>query len=750
MISIREIANRELLDLVPYEPGKPVDDVAREIGLDPASVIKLASNENPLGPSPLAIAAMRAEVDRVHFYPDGGGFHLRNAIAEKFGLARENVVLGNGSNEIIELLFHTFTRPGIHEIVTARHAFAVYTLMAQLFGVRAIIVDDVDFTPDLEAMRRAITPQTRLVFLASPNNPTGTRVTNEALDAFLRDLPSHVVAVLDEAYYEFIDYPPDTIGYVKRDAHVVLMRTFSKIQGLAGLRIGYGLAPAEIADLLQRARQPFNANSLAQAGAIAGLNDTEHQRRTKEITDEGRALVERTFAGMGLSYVPSSANFVMVNVGDGGEVFKRLMKKGIIVRSMVSYHLPAYIRVSIGTPEQNQRFLTELPQALHGLVEFKEYKLLPDHPKALFAPIPPESLMEKAPLPLDTDNVLRRAATVAGSDPHPPAHPISPPDPGPDVAPERVPESDPTPNPEREPEETGPRAGIPTRYHARSVYRHFRSVGPSMTFGTVAILGPGLIGGSLALALAERQLAERLMIYARSPHALDEIRTAGVEAELHGNPSEAVSEADVVILCVPIEAMADLVHQIRGDLNPNTLVTDVGSVKGSVVRDLEPLLAGRALWIGSHPMAGSEQTGFAAARPDLFEGASVIITPTRRTEPEAERRGAQFWEALGGRVTTLSPDDHDEAVALISHVPHVVASALTYWSSPSLQQRENPGAPDAQKLAGGGFRDITRIASGSPELWAEILLANSSTVVTALRSLGRVLEKFAALIEDGD
>jgi histidinol-phosphate aminotransferase len=372
MLSVREIANRELLDLVPYEPGKPVDDVARELGLDPASIIKLASNENPLGPSPKAIEAMREALGKVHFYPDGGGFHLRNAIAAQIGLARENVVLGNGSNEIIELLFHTFTRPGIHEIVSSRHAFAVYALMAQLFGVRTIEVDDVDFTPDLPAMLRAVTPQTRLVFLASPNNPTGTRVTNAALDEFLRALPPHVIAVLDEAYYEFLDDAPDTVARVRAGERVVLMRTFSKIQGLAGLRIGYGLASAEIADLLQRARQPFNANSVAQAGAIAGLADLEHQRRTKAVTDEGRALIEKTFAQMGLKYTPSSANFVLVQVGDGGEVFKRLMKKGIIVRSMVSYRLPEYIRVSVGTPEQNARFLAELPGALEGLVAFTQ------------------------------------------------------------------------------------------------------------------------------------------------------------------------------------------------------------------------------------------------------------------------------------------------------------------------------------------------------------------------------------------
>jgi histidinol-phosphate aminotransferase len=434
MLSIRDIANRELLDLVPYEPGKPVEDVARELGLDPRSIIKLASNENPLGPSPLAQAAMHDAIGRAHFYPDGGGFHLRNAIAAHFGLSRENVVLGNGSNEIIELLFHAFTRPGIHEVITARHAFAVYTLMAQLFGVRAVTVDDVDFTPDLPAMLRAVTPQTRLIFLASPNNPTGTRVSNEALEAFLRELPPHVIAVLDEAYYEFLDNAPDTIAHVKAGGNVVLMRTFSKIQGLAGLRIGYGLAPAEIADLLQRARQPFNANSIAQAGAIAGLADVEHQRKTKAITDEGRAVLESAFARMGLKYVPSSANFVLVQVGDGGEVFKRLMKKGIIVRSMVSYHLPAYIRVSVGTPEQNARFLAELPAALEGLVSFT-----PPAPGAL-----------EIPAAAETQQPMFSLSAQAGPER---TTPIAPPA---DRAPERVPVPDPTPNPERDPGETDP------------------------------------------------------------------------------------------------------------------------------------------------------------------------------------------------------------------------------------------------------------------------------------------------------
>ncbi len=261
-----------------------------------------------------------------------------------------------------------------------------------------------------------------------------------------------------------------------------------------------------------------------------------------------------------------------------------------------------------------------------------------------------------------------------------------------------------------------------------------------MNFGTVAILGPGLIGGSLALALAERGLAKRLMIYARSPHALGEIRTAGVDAELTGNPSEAVSEADVVILCVPIEAMAGLVHEFRDALKPAALVTDVGSVKGSVVRDIEPLLENRALWIGSHPMAGSERAGFAAARADLFEGATVILTPTKQTSRDAQRRAEKFWKALGSNLAVLSPEKHDQTVAAISHIPHLVAAAL-------VNHAVIFGDLD---LAAGGFRDTTRVASGSPELWAEIFLANSEATSFQVNRLIAQLMALETVLKNPD
>ncbi len=362
-------AHEHVLKLVAYEPGKPVEELAREMGLQPSDIIKLASNENPLGPSPKALAAMRDALERSHFYPDGGGWALRSAIAERLGLARENVILGNGSNEIIEFIGHAFLRPG-DEVVTARHAFAVYGLMAQLFGAKTVEVPDPGYRHDLDAMLAAVTPRTRQLFIANPNNPTGTMVGQEEIDRFMAAVPPHVLVIFDEAYFEFLDNAPDVTKYVREGRNVVIMRTFSKIQGLANLRIGYGLAPKEIADVLQKTRQPFNANGIAQAGAAAGLLDEEHMARTRELTHAGREALESAFRDRGLEYVPSVANFVLVRVGDGDRVFQSLLQRGIIVRAMRSYKLPDWIRVSIGTPEQNRRFLDELQKLDNeGIVE---------------------------------------------------------------------------------------------------------------------------------------------------------------------------------------------------------------------------------------------------------------------------------------------------------------------------------------------------------------------------------------------
>src|SRR3954468_16433185 len=250
-------ANPKLKDLVSYKPGKPIEELARERGLKPEDIIKMSSNENPLGPSPKAVAAMTKALSEAHIYPDGFGFKLRDALARKFGVDLGQIVLGNGSNEIIEFIGHAFLKPG-DNIITAEHAFVVYKLMATLFGADTIEVPDPNFIHDLDAMLAAITPRTKEVFIANPNNPTGTMVTMDALERFMDKVPDHVVTVIDEAYYEFINEPPDTMKFVREGRNVILLRTFSKIQGLAGLRIGYGIGPEELVSVLHKTRQPFN------------------------------------------------------------------------------------------------------------------------------------------------------------------------------------------------------------------------------------------------------------------------------------------------------------------------------------------------------------------------------------------------------------------------------------------------------------------------------------------------------------
>ena len=363
MSSIWNYANPQLRDLVSYEPGKPIDEVARERGLRPEDIIKLASNENPLGPSPKALLAMQEEIRGVHIYPDGGAWKLRNAIAEKTGLEMGNVILGCGSNEIIEFIGHAFLQPG-DNIITAGHAFLVYKLMAKVFGAETIEVPDPGYVHDLDAMAAAVTPRTKEIFIANPNNPTGTLVTQEQIDAFMEKVPPHVVVVFDEAYYEFVDNPPDTLKYVREGRNVVVLRTFSKIQGLAGLRVGYGLASKEIIEVLQRTRQPFNVNSVAQAAALAGILDESHQQKTKKLTDEGRDYLQAQFKEMGLDFIPSYANFVLVKVGDGNAVFKAMMDKGVIIRAMAAYKLPEWVRISVGTMPQNERCIEVLREVL--------------------------------------------------------------------------------------------------------------------------------------------------------------------------------------------------------------------------------------------------------------------------------------------------------------------------------------------------------------------------------------------------
>jgi histidinol-phosphate aminotransferase len=363
MTSIWDRANAQLRGLAAYEPGKPIEETARELDVDPGDIIKLASNENPLGPSPRAVKAIRAALESAQLYPDGGGFYLRDALAVKLDFARENIILGNGSNEVIEFLAHAFLSPG-DEIVTFEHAFIAYKIIATLFGARTIEARAPDFQPDLNAVLEGITPKTRIVFIANPNNPTGALISQNKIDNFMSRVPENIIVVFDEAYFEFLDRPPDMLQYIRNGRNIVVLRTFSKIHGLASLRVGYGVAPRELVEVLQKTRQPFNVNGLAQTGALAALNDDAHQRKTKKTVDAGRVYLQKQFAEMKLDFVPGTANFVMVNVGNGAAIFKKLLARKIIVRPLKGYNLPEWIRITVGTMEQNKKCIAVLKQVL--------------------------------------------------------------------------------------------------------------------------------------------------------------------------------------------------------------------------------------------------------------------------------------------------------------------------------------------------------------------------------------------------
>lgn len=358
-MTFSSLAKPSVLTQPVYEPGKPIEDVARELGLDPTTIVKLASNENPFGPSPKAVAAVTAALKSAELYPDGGCIALRNRLASEFGLAPGQFVVGNGSNELLELVGHVFLGPG-DEVVMGDPSFAVYKLVTLLFGATPVEVPLVNFRHDLAKLRAAVTPRTRVVFLPSPNNPTGTTNTEAEIFDFVRGLPEHVVFVYDEAYAEFLENPPDLRPLIAEGRKVICLRTFSKIYGLASLRVGYGYMSAEAASLLGRTRQPFNVNALAQAAALAALDDKAFAEKTRAENRRGLAVLEEGFRQLGLAHVPSVANFLLVKVGDGAAVFQALQARGLIVRPVRSYGLPEWLRVTVGTPEQNARLLREL------------------------------------------------------------------------------------------------------------------------------------------------------------------------------------------------------------------------------------------------------------------------------------------------------------------------------------------------------------------------------------------------------
>ena len=352
--------------LSPYVPGKPVDELARELDLDPAGIVKLASNENPLGPSPKALEAIRAELAELTRYPDGNGFALKSRLATRYAVQPQQVTLGNGSNDILELVARAYLAPGLNAVFS-EHAFAVYPIATQAVGAQGKVVPAKDFGHDLEAMLAAIDANTRVVFIANPNNPTGTWFGPQALSDFLARVPQEVLVVLDEAYIEYAegDELPDGLDYLAAHPNLLVSRTFSKAYGLAALRVGYGISSAQVADVLNRVRQPFNVNSLALAAACAALDDADYLAQSRQLNDAGMAQLEAGCRALGLGWIPSRGNFIAIDFArDTAAINQALLHEGVIVRPVAGYGMPTYLRVSIGLPEENARFLEALAKVL--------------------------------------------------------------------------------------------------------------------------------------------------------------------------------------------------------------------------------------------------------------------------------------------------------------------------------------------------------------------------------------------------
>ena len=356
--------------LRPYAPGKPLSELEREYGI--SNAVKLASNENPLGPSAAVLEALRGGFDELARYPDGNGFELKSALAERHEVSTAQITLGNGSNDVLELVARAFLSPQTSAVFSA-HAFAVYPIVTQAIGAKARVAPACDgnsgpaFGHDLDAMREQIDTDTRVVFIANPNNPTGTWLPRDALRAFVEAVPDNVVVVIDEAYFEYVDEAdyPDTSQWLADFPNLLVTRTFSKAFGLASLRIGYGISQAGLADVLNRVRQPFNVNSFAQLAACAALDDGEHLARSVEVNRAGMKQLTGGLDTLGLSFIPSVGNFVAVDVGrDPGQVYEALLREGVIVRPVDNYGMPGYLRISIGLEDENRRFLDALGKVL--------------------------------------------------------------------------------------------------------------------------------------------------------------------------------------------------------------------------------------------------------------------------------------------------------------------------------------------------------------------------------------------------
>jgi len=361
----RRLVSENIETLMPYTPGKPIEETERELGI--SNIIKLASNENSLGPSKKAIRAIKNALKNLHLYPDANCYYLKEKLARFHNISPEQLILGNGSNDIIDLSVRTFCLPG-DEVITSEMSFIMFYISAQAQNCVQKIIKMKDYTYDLDGIKAAITDKTKMIYIANPNNPTGTYVNKDSLDNFIREIPEDIILAIDEAYYEYVtakDFPFDTISYIKDRPNTIVMRTFSKIYGLAGIRFGYGITDARLADYMNRVRQPFNISTLAQVASIAALDDRSHIRKTRKMNKEGMEFLTKELTALGFKVIPSQTNFLLIDLQrDATELYEKVLRLGVIIRPMKGFGMPTGVRITIGTMEENQRLIEALKKSL--------------------------------------------------------------------------------------------------------------------------------------------------------------------------------------------------------------------------------------------------------------------------------------------------------------------------------------------------------------------------------------------------
>ena len=634
----RPVPNPGILDIAPYTPGKsPVPEPGRK-------VFKLSANETPFGPSPKAIEAYKQAAAHLEDYPEGTSRVLREAIGRAFGLDPDRIICGAGSDEILNLLAHTYLGHG-DEAISTTHGFLVYPIATMANGAINVVAPETNFTADVDAILKLVSPRTKLVWLANPNNPTGTYLPFDEVKRLRAGLPPHVLLVLDAAYSDYVSRNDYELGIelVATTDNTVMTHTFSKIHGLAALRIGWMFGPANIVDAVNRIRGPFNVSTPAMLAAVAAIEDTAHQQMSKAHTEKWRNWLTE-------------------------EIDKARPQ---------------------GDAERGE-FRPDPFPAREGQ-DLGRGRRVPDQAR------PGAARAEQ----------LRPAARAAHDHRH------------------------------RGGQSPGGR---------RLARLHGAQVSAAPLFKKIALIGFGLIGGSIARAARAQGLAGEIVTTARSAKTRARVQELGIVDRVVETNAEAVKDADLVILCIPVGACGPVAQEIAAHLKPGAIVSDVGSVKGAVVRDMAPHLPAGVHFVPAHPVAGTEHSGPDSGFAELFINRWCILTPPEGTDPNAVERLRAFWAALGARVEIMTPDHHDLVLAITSHLPHLIAYTIVGTADELAQVTSS----EVMKFSAGGFRDFTRIAASDPTMWRDVFLANKDAVLEMLGTFNEDLSKLTRAIRRGD